>query len=255
MPVDVAILRFGVHNPRLHGIDRRVESIAAVNHVPVFVGDAVARQGLARPAPASVVLQSAANVIGLLVVQRNFVKLPDGDGVDEIPAAPVVVAPVNSAVAPGDDVIRIRRINPHRVKIAVNSFHPIGSKFFPAVLGVKHLRAQLPNPQIIVGVNANLAVIRRPRIGVAHLFPRLALVVAAKRSAFFVLHHRVDDVRVLAINVEADAADISGGIFVRQSLGQFPPGRSAVGGFVNAAVRATSVESVRRAPPLIGRRI
>src|SRR5258708_27636398 len=87
-PVNVAILRFGIHDPWLDGIDRRVKSVAAVNHAPIFIGDAIARQRLARPAPAPVVLQAAANVVGLLVIQGNLVKLADSDGLGGIQRSP-----------------------------------------------------------------------------------------------------------------------------------------------------------------------
>src|SRR4029077_16693913 len=101
-------------------IDRGIESVASVNHKPIFIGDAVAGQRLARPAPASVVLQAAANVVWLFIVQRNLVKLANGQRVDEIPRSSAVIAPVNSAIAAGDYVIGVRRINPHRMKIAVD---------------------------------------------------------------------------------------------------------------------------------------
>src|SRR6202011_2253303 len=105
-PRQEPILRFGINDPRLDGIDLSVKTIAAVDERPVFVGHAVARERLAGSAPASVVLQSTADMIGLLDVQTDLVKLPDGDGVDEVPGAPVVVAPVNATVAAGDDVVR-----------------------------------------------------------------------------------------------------------------------------------------------------
>src|ERR1700693_5949032 len=115
--VDVPVLPLGVQDPRFDRINLHVKSVGVVNHGPVFVGNAVARQRLARSTPASVVLQSAADVIGLLTVQTNLVKLPDGNGVDEIPGAAVVVAPVNSAITAGDDVVGGRRIDPHGVKV------------------------------------------------------------------------------------------------------------------------------------------
>src|SRR5258708_21279916 len=89
-PVNVAILRFGIHDPWLDGIDSRVKSVATGNHVPIFIGDAVARQRLARPPPAPVVLQAAAKLVGLLVLPGNLVKLADGYGVHAIPLSPSV---------------------------------------------------------------------------------------------------------------------------------------------------------------------
>src|SRR5438477_3831215 len=77
------ILRLRVHSPRLHVIDLRVKTIPAMNQRPIFVDDSVARIGGAGPAPASVVLQPAANVVRLLVIQSDFIKLADGNVVQE----------------------------------------------------------------------------------------------------------------------------------------------------------------------------
>src|SRR5256884_6664302 len=42
--VDVPVLRLRVDDPGLHIVDRRIKAVAAVNHLPVFIHDAVARQ-------------------------------------------------------------------------------------------------------------------------------------------------------------------------------------------------------------------
>src|SRR6266436_1611190 len=186
--VDESILGLGVNNPRFDIIDGRIEAVAAVNHLPVFIDDAVARERLAGAAPASVVLQTATDVIGLLVIEGDFVELSDGNGVEEIPGLAGVVAPVNSAVRTGNHVVRIRGIDPHGVIIAVNAPNALGRESFSAILGVKHLRAERPDSQIVVGIDAHLAVVRGPRIGVAHSLPGLTFIIAAKDSALFVLH-------------------------------------------------------------------
>ena len=221
-----------------------------MNHLPVFIHDAVARQRLARPAPTPVVLQAAADVIRLLVVEADFVELSDGDGVDEIPGLPAVVAPVNPAIRAREHVIRIRGIDPHGVIVAMNPLHALRRKRFSSVLGIEHRRTEFPDPEVVMGIDPNLAVVRRPRIRIAHLLPRLALVLAAISSALLVLHDRVNDVRILAVNIQSDAAGVSA-IFVGQSLGQFLPGQSAICGLVNRALRSAAVESIGCAPPLI----
>src|SRR5437660_1138034 len=76
-PRDISILRFGVHNPGFHRVDSCIETIAAVNYGPIFVRDAVSRRGLARSTPASVILQTAADHVRLLVVDRDLIELPD----------------------------------------------------------------------------------------------------------------------------------------------------------------------------------
>src|SRR4029077_542639 len=119
-PRKIAVLRFGVNNPGLDVIDLGVKAIAAMNQRPILVGDAIASKRCAGTTPTAVVLQTTANVIGLFVVQADFVKLADGDVIQKVPGLAVVVAPVNAAVAARDNVIRIERIDPQRVEISVD---------------------------------------------------------------------------------------------------------------------------------------
>src|SRR5438477_9397445 len=79
------ILRLRVHSPRLDVVDLRVKTVPAMNQRPIFVDDPIARIGRTRAAPASVILQPAANVIRLLVIQSDFIKLADSDIVQEVP--------------------------------------------------------------------------------------------------------------------------------------------------------------------------
>ena len=253
-PVDVPVLRFGVNDPRLHVVDCRIKTVAAVNHLPVFIHDAVARQRLARPAPTAVVLQAAADVVGFLVVEPHFVELSDRDGVDEVPGLPRVVAPVNPAIRSRKHVIRIRRIDPHRMVVSVDAPDALRRKSFSSILGVKHRRAQRPDAQVIVRIDPHLAVVRRPRIRIAHLFPRFAFVLAAVNAALFMLYQRIDDVRIPAVNIQSDAAGFSA-VLVRQPFGQFFPGRAAIRRLVDRAIRSAAVKSIGRPPSLIRRGI
>src|SRR5258708_4507394 len=128
--------------------------------------------------------------------------------VDELPSLSGVVAPVNSAIRSGEHAIRILGIDPHRVEISMNTARTLGRKSFPAILRIKHLRAELPDAEIIIGVDANLAVIRRPRIGIAHLLPGITFILAAISSALLVLNDGVNDVGILAVNVQSDTAGV-----------------------------------------------
>ena len=119
--IDVTVLGLGIDDPRLDIVDGCIKAVAAVNHLPVIIHDAVASKGLARPAPTAVVLQAAADVIWLFVVERHFVELTDSDGVDEVPGLAGIVAPVNAAIGPGEHVIRIGWVDPHRVIVSVNT--------------------------------------------------------------------------------------------------------------------------------------
>src|SRR5437016_10969735 len=136
----------------------------------------------------------------------------------------------------------------------MNPFDALRRKRFSSVLGIEHRRTEFPDPEVVIGIDPNLAVVGRPRIRIAHLLPRLALVLAAISSALLVLHDGINDVWVLAVNIQSDATGVSA-IFVGQPLGQFLPGQSAIGGLVDRAVRSAAVESKGRAPPLIRRGI
>src|SRR5260370_32464096 len=148
-----------------------------------------------RHAPTAVVLQAPTDVVGLFVVEGDLIELPNRNNVHEIPGLSGVVAPVTPAIRPREHMIRVRRVYPHGVIIPVDSAHALRRKRLSTVLGIKHLRAKLPDAEVIVGVDANLAVVRRPWIRIAHFLPSLAFVVAAKSPALLLLHDGVDDVR------------------------------------------------------------
>src|SRR5207248_3645880 len=243
-PGDVAVLRLGVHDPGLDVVNGGVKTIATVNHLPVFVGDAVAGERLARAAPATVILQSSADVIGLFVVQRDFIKLADGDDIEEIPIFPCIVTPMDAAVGTGDHVIGIGGIDPHGVIVSVNAMDALGGECFAAVFGVKHRRAQLPNAQIIVGINADLAVVGRPRVRFTHALPGLAFIFAAERAALFVLDFGVNDVGIFAVDAQPDAPGIATAVLPGQAFCQFFLVCTGVDGLVYGAVRAAAVEAV-----------
>src|SRR5712664_3617771 len=136
----------------------------------------------------------------------------------------------------------------------MNPFHALRCKSFSSILGIEHWRAKLPDPEIVIGIDPNLAVVRRPRIRIAHLLPRLTFVLAAISPDLLVLNYRVDDVRILAVTIQSDAAGLSA-VLVREPFGQFFPGRAAIRRLVDRAIRPATVESIRRPPPLVRRGI
>ncbi len=62
----IAVLRFGVNDIGVGRIDAIVESVAALHRDPVFIADAVLLRGRTGAAPGVIILQAAADVIGLL---------------------------------------------------------------------------------------------------------------------------------------------------------------------------------------------
>ncbi len=185
------------------------------------------------------------------MVQTDFVELADRNRVHEVPTFAVVVAPVNSAIASGQNVVGIRRIDPECVEISVDFSDAIGGKGFSAIFGKIHRRAQGPDAQVVVRIDAHLAVIGRTRVGVAHLFPGFTHVLASENAALLVLHQRIDNVGILAINVQPNAASITA-VLIREALHKFFPGDATVHGFVDRAIGAATIETEDRAPASIG---
>src|SRR4029078_5719123 len=88
-----------------------------------------------------------------------------------------------------------------------------------------------------------LVKIHRTRVEAVHLRPRLALVLGAEDAALPVLDDRVDDVGVLAVHVESDAARFT----CRQAGGDLAPRAAGVDGLVDARVDRAAVEAPSRA--------
>src|SRR5215470_18647124 len=113
------------------------------------------------------------------------------------------------------------------MEVAMNFLDAVAGEGFAAIFGKEHLRAENPNAEVVVGIDANLTVVGGAGIGVAHFFPAFALVFAAEHAALFVLDERVNDVGALTEDIETDTPDVSA-VLVGQAFGQFVPGGSAV---------------------------
>src|SRR5260370_35293589 len=94
----IAVLRFRVDNVRIDWIHLRIESVAAADIDPLVIGDALRDQACAGTTPGKVVLQTPANVIRLLHVEGNFVKLADRNVIHVVPIAAAVVGDGDAAV-------------------------------------------------------------------------------------------------------------------------------------------------------------
>ena len=121
----------------------------------------------------------------------------------------------------------------------------------PAVVGHEERRAEHVDAAVVLRVDPDLAEIERSRLERAHLLPRLSAIVGPENPAVLVLVRQVDDVRVLPVDVDADAADVAGG----QAALDARPRSRGVGRLVQPAARSAAVETVRLALPLVGRRV
>ena len=247
---DVAILRFGVDRARVLRIDLRLEAVAAVNREPVVIRDTLAAAHRARAAPGVVVLQAAVDVVGRLHVVGDVVELPEVHVVDGLPGLGPVVADANAAVRAFDNVVRVVRVDPHRVVIVVQRF--LQRECLAAVVRDVQVNAEHVDPRIRGWVNAHLAEVHRPRVDVRHLAPRLPRIVRPVRAAFLgVFDARVDDVRIPAVDVHADAAERAGG----HAVGQLGPGPAGIARLPHRAAGPAAVKAPGGATTLIGRRV
>ena len=251
----VAALRLAVNGVRIHGIDLRVKTIAAGRANPVSVGDALTISRLTRPAPAAVVLQAAVDVVKRLPhVRRDRVVLRDGEVGNEVDGATTIVTDVDAAVAADDEMIGIRRIDPHRVMIGVrrtggipesataigrdlqrhpHEIHAIGIRWIdPNLAHVPWIRERRPG-----FLPARAAIIRT-------IDARFGISLRGAIARHLRFDRRVDDIRARPADIETNSSYISFG----QSFGEPRPCISSVGALPDATARPAADVSVR--PPL-----
>ncbi len=114
----VAALVLGVDVLLLDGVREGVEAVAVADVLPVPVLDAACRAG--RPHPGPVVLEPAVDVVREAHVGAHLVELGDGQRSDHAPVPAPVVGDVDAAVGAEDELVRVLRIDPERVVIAVD---------------------------------------------------------------------------------------------------------------------------------------
>src|SRR4030095_6803508 len=135
-----------------------------------------------RAAPTTIILQTAANVVRLSHVHGDRVEPRRRDVVNELPSRGLIVADIQTAVVADNQVVSVIRIDPQRVVIAVrDALNHLES--FAAVDGFVEGSAAGVDDLVVLRVDANLAVVHRAIVVVAHDAPGLALVVRAPDAA------------------------------------------------------------------------
>ena len=118
-PADVAALVLGVEVIGIGRIGKHPETVAAVHVFPLRVGDSA---GILRFAhPRTVVLQSAVDAIRIGVVHADVIELRDRQVIALPPFAAAVVGIPHAAVVAGEDGLRIGRIDPDVVHVAMRA--------------------------------------------------------------------------------------------------------------------------------------
>ena len=198
-----------------------------------------------------------------LHVETDRVELADVDLVQNVVVATPVPRLRHATVVTDDDVLGIVRVDPHRVVVHVNALRRIARRLAAVV---RHLdRCGRPVDAIgIARIDAHLGVVERARILGVRTRPRGAAILAAIEAAQGllrllrrVLHHvrhgvgfhlRVHDLRVRARNRDLDAAKHRGRESATRDLG---PCRAGIGGLPQRRARATALQEVRAALPLV----
>ena len=196
-------------------------------------------------------------------VDADLVELTDRQVAQLVPVVGAVPADRNAAIAGQDQVVGVRRIDPERVVVQVDSGGRVGGEVPSAVGRAKQAGAAEVEPLGVVGIDPDLTVVHGAVVGRGQMLPRLAAVgrtidavlrVAAAAAAKALagdagvrLDERVDQVAVPAVDVEPDPSLVA----FRQALGQLGPRVAAVRRAMDSAARTPAIESPGPPPALV----
>ena len=252
-PHQPAVLPLAVDDVGLDGIDHGLEAVAEDGDEPVLVADARLAPGAAGPTEGGVVLGAAVDVVeGLGVVDRHAVELHDGQILEVDPGGAAVMGFVDPAVAPGEEVPRIRGVDPESVVVDVlegladvlECLSPVMGDLHPGVHGVDPVDVGRIADELVVVVAAGGVV--------GALLPRLAAVGGAKGPALVEggVEDTVDHIGFDGRETQAHPPLVHRG----QPGGDLTPGLAPVGGLVEPGL-GTAVDERPGVPPaLVGRR-
>ena len=116
---DEPALHLGVGEIGVGRVRERPEAVAVVQVLPPTVRDAARIRRVARPR--AVVLQPAVHLVRVLVVHAHVVELRERQVVALPPTAAAVVRDPQPAVVAAHDVLRVGRVDPEVVPVAVRS--------------------------------------------------------------------------------------------------------------------------------------
>ena len=188
-PVHVSVLRFGVHDRPVHRIVHRVETVAPSHTVPIRIGAALAARGT-RSTPAPVVLQPAVHVIRLPHVGADGVELPDRHDVVIVERLGLVVADIEPAVVPEQQVTAVAGVDPQGVMVAV-AHAADDAERLAAVHGLIEGGTHRIDDLIVRRIDPDLAVVHRAVVVVAHDPPRLPAIIRTPDTALLRIRRAV----------------------------------------------------------------
>ena len=209
--------------------------------------DPVVVAAVARTTPVAAVLQTAIDVIRIAIVERDGVILPDVHVVEHDEVRAAVVGHRRALVVADIEPLAVVGIDPHRVEVALDAVE-VPRKSPSAIFGHTGRHNHVIQAIGLIGIELHVAVVKRPvvvGVDVGPGRPRVFRAVDARAGHLEIAASRRfndggEDARVLAVNRQANLADVACG----QTVGQLRPGVTAVGGLVDAAVGATALEDV-----------
>src|SRR5215469_4321341 len=98
-----------------------VFTVAAGHGVPVEAGDPAAAQVVGRSAPSVVILQTAAEVVGRLIVLGHGIELLDREVIQITPGAGGIRADVNATIVAVNHAVGVLGIDPQSVMVHMNA--------------------------------------------------------------------------------------------------------------------------------------
>ena len=127
--------------------------------------------------------KAAVDPVRLAHVHGDAVELADRQVLRMLPVLPAVERQEDAAVAAGDHVVGVLRVDPQGVAVGVDRRVGLGPEGLAAVARDVQRHAEDVDAPVVVGVDADLAEVERPRAQVVDLDPRLAAVVGAEDAA------------------------------------------------------------------------
>ena len=172
----VSVLAGPIDQIRIIGVDAAHESISTADTEPILIDRAAAVERNRRSTPRSVVLKSAVNIVRILWRDRDVIKLPEGQGVQVIPACTSVVRGVHAAVNTDNHVAAIAWIDPECVTICVNAASEIRVERNPSVERFVLRYAQEINLFIIARIDTDHTEVHRTGMKAVDAGPRFATI-------------------------------------------------------------------------------
>ncbi len=231
---DVTEMTVVVDAIRIAGIRHGVLSVRHVAEAhPIAFPDADLIPFLIRPAPDFVILKTTQHVVWLRHVQADVVRLRHWHVVHEVPIAAVVVGDEEAAIGSAEQPFRIQRIYPQRVVIAEHASARRAER--PPAIG-RHVEraAHRVDPVLVLRIDADLCVVKRPIVDAALVvdgLPVEAAIVRAPQDALFLRFDQgVHDCGIAPADRDADPPDQTRARqpVVERRIGEPRPGHAAV---------------------------